>query len=199
MEVYIGIITKLLGEEDGKDPDLYQVEVDIPERGKGFKAFPLRGEVDEPRVGDVVVLRELDPDYHSYFLYEKLKENTFIGIRSRGKKIKITKDEIEIGVYKDNDSWYDTNNESEEPELDCSTASIKLTNTGDIIISSTSTITIDAENIHIQRGKLTLGAGSYVEKSPQGGPFWSGGKTAPPEGTPGISGNTIVIPGPSKG
>lgn len=192
MEVYIGVITKLLGEEDGKDPDLYQVEVDIPERGKGFKAFPLRGEVDEPRVGDVVVLRELDPDYHSYFLYEKLKENTFIGIRSRGKRIKITKDEIEIGVYKDNDEWFDMNVEDLAPPEMESFASIRITDEGEIIINAKK-ITINGNNISLKGGQLTLGAGAYAKASPKGGPFWCGGPIAPKAGTPNVSGNTLYI------
>ena len=84
METYFGVIAKVL------DPDLYTVEVDIPGEQERLKAFPFRGEVDEPRVGDVVFLREFDPIYHSYYLYEKLKENDFIGIRARGK--------IQIGI-----------------------------------------------------------------------------------------------------
>ena len=48
MEYSIGTITKIL------DPDLYTVEVDIPGRNQELRAFPKRGEVDEPRVGDVV-------------------------------------------------------------------------------------------------------------------------------------------------
>lgn len=191
MEVYIGVITKLLGKDDGKDPDLYQVEVDIPERGKGFKAFPLRGEVDEPRVGDVVVLRELDPEYHSYYLYEKLKENKFIGIRARGKKIKITKDEIEIGVYKDDDIWYDMNIADEEPTLNCF-ASIRITNEGEVIINANK-LTINGESINIKGGTLKLGSRARAIPSTKGGPFWCGGPVAPKAGTPNISGNTLQV------
>ena len=191
MEVYIGVITKLLGEEDGKDPDLYQVEVDIPERGKGFKAFPIRGEVDEPLVGDVVVLRELDSKYHSYFLYEKLKENKFIGIRARGKKIKITKDEIEIGVYKDDDVWYDKNVADEEPALNCF-ASIRITNEGEVIIKANK-LTLNGENINIKGGTLKLGNSARAIPSATGGPFWCGGPVAPQAGTPNISGNTLQV------
>jgi hypothetical protein len=191
MEVYIGVITKLLGKDDGKDPDLYQVEVDIPERGKGFKAFPLRGEVDEPRVGDVVVLRELYPEYHSYYLYEKLKENKFIGIRARGKKIKITKDEIEIGVYKDDDIWYDMNIADEEPTLNCF-ASIRITNEGEVIINANK-LTINGESINIKGGTLKLGSRARAIPSAKGGPFWCGGPVAPKAGTPNISGNTLQV------
>ena len=192
MEVYIGVITKLLGEDDGKDPDLYQVEVDIPERGKGFKAFPLRGEVDEPRVGDIVVLRELDPEYHSYYLYEKLKENKFIGIRARGKRIKITKDEIEIGVYNDNEEWFDMNVEDLSPPEMESFASIKITDEGEVIINAKK-ITINGDNISLKGGQLTLGAAAYAKASPKGGPFWCGGPVTPKAGTPNVSGNILYI------
>ena len=207
MEVYIGVITKIL------DPDLYQVEVDIPERGKGFKAFPLRGEVDEPRVGDVVVLRELDPDYHSYFLYERLKENKFIGIRARGKKIKITEDFIEIGIYEDNDSWNDRvplekQDMTEEEKIrvlevekeggdpsPSSEAHIRLKKNGDIEIYTPTTLTINGGQIKIKGGTLELPRGTVVNPDANGGPFWAGNinKTAPMQGTPMISGNILNL------
>lgn len=187
MEVYIGVIKKIL------DADLYHVEVDIPERGKGFKAYPLRGEVDEPRVGDIVFLRELDPDYHSYYLYEKLKENKFIGIRAKGKKIKITESEIEIGVYNENSEWYDNQDENiEDPTPECF-ASIKITDSGRIEINTSGEIKING-SIKMTGGKLTLGSGAWaVSDLESGGPFWCGGPTAPPAGTPGISGRTLFL------
>ena len=207
MEVYIGVIKKIL------DADLYHVEVDIPERGKGFKAYPLRGEVDEPRVGDIVFLRELDPDYHSYYLYEKLKENKFIGIRARGKKIKITEDFIEIGVYEDNDSWNDSiplenQDMSEEERIrvlevekeggdpsPSSEAHIRLKKNGDIEIYTPSTLTINGGQIKIKGGTLELPRGTIVNPDADGGPFWAGNtnKTAPMQGTPMISGNILNL------
>lgn len=100
METFFGVITEIL------DKDLYTIRVDIPDRNVDLKAFPLRGEVDEPRVGDLVFLREIDPIYHSYYLYEKVKENKFIGIRSRGKRIKINEERIEIGIFDpSNENW----------------------------------------------------------------------------------------------
>ena len=207
MEIYIGVITKIL------DKELYQIEVDIPERGKGFKAYPLRGEVDEPRVGDAVFLRELDPDYHSYFLYERLKENKFIGIRARGKKIKITEDFIEIGVYEDNDSWNDSiplenQDMSEEERIrvlevekeggdpsPSSEAHIRLKKNGDIEIYTPSTLTINGCQIKIKGGTLELPRGTIVNPDADGGPFWAGNtnKTAPMQGTPMISGNILNL------
>lgn len=149
METFIGVITKIL------DPELYQVEVDIPERNMGLNAFPLRGEVDEPRVGDIVFLRELDSVYHSYYLYEKLKENKFIGIRALGKKIKITKEEIEIGVYDMSDeSWYDASDgQISTPECTSwiridskGNIKIEMEGSGDIHLTGDSSIKVDGSS-----------------------------------------------------
>ena len=142
MNTFFGIIAKVL------DQDLYTIEVDIPGEGERLRAFPLRGEVDEPRVGDVVFVREVDPNYHSYYLYEKLKENDFIGIRARGKKIWINKDEfIQIGIYPPdaNNStgaksfpdtvageWYDDKS-GKNPTPDC-TSWVKIDKEGNIDI-----------------------------------------------------------------
>lgn len=124
MKKAFGVITEIL------DPDLYTILVDIPGENTELKAFPKRGEVDEPRVGDVVWLEELDPQFHSYYLYEKLKENNFIGIRARGKIIKFSQEEISIGIIDPGDeSWYDDNSgKSTTPEP---TSYHKLTSSGD--------------------------------------------------------------------
>jgi hypothetical protein len=187
METYIGVITKIL------DKDLYQVEVDIPEQDAGLQAFPLRGEVDEPRVGDVVFLRELDPEYKSYYLYEKLKENSFIGFRAMGKKVKITEEAIEMGVYSDNDEWYDENGGNEStPE---SFAYIKLNKEGEIEIKGTKitfNVTGGGDISFMGPGTLTINGGRAIP-SGEGGPFWSGPAAAPPSGTAGISGNKITL------
>lgn len=190
METYIGVITKIL------DKELYQVEVDIPERNKGLKAFPLRGEVDEPRVGDVVFLREVDPVYHSYYLYEKLKENNFIGIRARGKKIKITKKEIQIGVFNDNDEWYDSTDPEAQGSMDDMSprpfAFISIDEAGNIKMRGSS-LTVHIEgDIKITKGTFHAG-NARVTPSATGGPFWAGAPTLPPAGTPEISGSDITF------
>lgn len=127
MEYSIGTITKIL------DPDLYTVEVDIPGRNQELRAFPKRGEVDEPRVGDVVVLLELDPTYKSYYLYEKLKENSFIGIRSRGKIIKMTESELTIGIFDPASEYNDKQEKDTTPEP---TSWIKIDKLGNINIKA---------------------------------------------------------------
>lgn len=131
MKCFVGVISKII------DPDLYTIEVEIPEENIELKAFPIRGEVDEPRVGDVVFLRELDPIYHSYYLYEKLKENDFIGIRSRGKLVKMDQNEITIGIFDPSDeSWYDDNSGSDQTPK--ATSWIKIDSDGNIDINAES-------------------------------------------------------------
>lgn len=93
MESFFGVVSRIL------DQDLYHIEVDVPGEDIKLRAFPKRGEVDEPRVGDVVIVTEFDPLYHSFSLYEKLKENEFIGIRARGKKIWMNEEFIQVGIY----------------------------------------------------------------------------------------------------
>lgn len=92
-KIFTGTITEII------DPVLYQIKVNIPGIVEDILAFPVRGEIDEPRVGDFVLLRSLDPVFNSYFLYQKLKENDYIGFRSNGKMVDITPDYITIGIF----------------------------------------------------------------------------------------------------
>lgn len=123
-EIIIGTITELVDDENYAK-DLYVVKVDIPGTNKGLYAFPKRSEIDEPRVGESVILTEIDPVWHSYYIYEKIKENDFIGIRSRGKVIKFHEEEITIGIDSAmDDSWLDDNSGADNtPE---STSWIKI-------------------------------------------------------------------------
>lgn len=175
MEYSIGTITKIL------DPDLYTVEVDIPGRNQELRAFPKRGEVDEPRVGDVVVLLELDPTYKSYYLYEKLKENNFIGIRSRGKMIKMTESELTIGIFDPASEYNDKQEKDTTPEP---TSWIKIDKSGNINIKTDGKLgltvegsaeieckgsaTIKAPNVKITGGKLETKGTAGTDMS---GPF----------------------------
>lgn len=175
MEYSIGTITKIL------DPDLYTVEVDIPGRNQELRAFPKRGEVDEPRVGDVVVLLELDPTYKSYYLYEKLKENSFIGIRSRGKMIKMTESELTIGIF---DPASEYNDKQEKDTTPKPTSWIKIDKSGNINIKAGGKLgltiegsaeieckgsaTIKAPSVKITGGKLETKGTAGTD---MGGPF----------------------------
>jgi hypothetical protein len=163
IDLLVGKIEKVL------DKDLYTVTVDIPGYQRNLKAFPKRGEVDEPREGDVVILTELDPEYKSFYLYEKLKENKFIGIRARGKVLQMNEEEITIGIFDPNDdSWFDDPKDNEgkkEP-----TSYIKVDKNGNIKISAEQNtnvdiqgkcdITISGETTINANGKLTVNAQS---------------------------------------
>ena len=89
IDLFIGRITKVIDREE------YQVEVEIPGYGKELPAVPLsRVEMDEPVEGNLVIIMSLDPYHHDVNFYTKLKENKFVGIRSNGKVIDMTKDYI---------------------------------------------------------------------------------------------------------
>lgn len=210
---YTGVIVEVT------DKTLYEIVVDIPGVIQNVKAYPMRGEIDEPRVGDVVLLKSLDPVFQSYYLYQKLKENDFIGIRSNGKMVDITPDYIQIGIF-DIDTEFNDNGEEYRPKLK---DWIKLDKDGnlDINLRKNSTINImgDQENnynsnlsIKIQgdanltvlgtttvqstkieiKGPGTLKCQGTVIPSETGGPFIAV-PTAPPPGTPMISGDTIIL------
>lgn len=153
-ELYIGKISKIL------DLDLYTVEVDIPGYNEALPAFPKRGEVDEPRVGDIVLLTELDPLYKSYYLWEKLKENSFIGIRARGKVLRMSEEEISLGIFDPSDeSWYDKN-DGEDPTPE-STSWLKIDKDGNIDINAEGDQKINITG----NSEITIGGDSKVDIS----------------------------------
>jgi len=84
---YIGKISEIL--EDG-----FSVRVVIPGicEDLGMPALPERGELDEPKVGDIVIIEELDPVFGSVLLYRKIKQNKFHGLRFHGKAISFDDD-----------------------------------------------------------------------------------------------------------
>ena len=109
---YSGTIVEIL------DKVLYEIKVDIPGLKTGVTAYPMRGEVDEPRVGDFVFLKCLDPVFQSYYLYHKIKENDFIGFRSNGKMVDITPDYIQIAIFDpSNEEWNDFSENTETDGL----------------------------------------------------------------------------------
>lgn len=172
VELRIGTITKIL------DKDLYTIEVDIPGFQKGVKAFPRRGEVDEPRINDVVVLTELDPDYRSYYLYEKLKENKFIGIRSRGKILQMNEEEVILGIF-DNGSWVDRTEDIKPTsyiKVDKS-GNVEIVGEGNINVKISGTTNIEAG------GNVTVNAKSQVTITGGGTVKMAG--SAVPSTTPG--------------
>ena len=107
---YSGTIVEIV------DKVLYEIKVDIPGLKTGVTAYPMRGEVDEPRVGDFVFLKCLDPVFQSYYLYHKIKENDFIGFRSNGKMVDITPDYIQVAIFNPSDEeWNDFSENTSTP------------------------------------------------------------------------------------
>ena len=124
---YLGTVLKVLD-----PPDLYKILIDLPGLSKEAEAFPMRGELDEPRPGDQVLVRDVDPIYHSFYLYSKLKDDDFIGFRSRGKMIQMTENELNISIFDPSETYEE--NEKEIPKKIKS--SIKIYNNGDIEVSN---------------------------------------------------------------
>ena len=101
-QYFIGTVVSIDGHDKLKNSmEYHEIIVDIPGVIQGVKAFPEMTEIDEPKVGDQVLLLSLDPLYNSYFIYRKLKENDFIGFRASGKMVDITPDYITVGVFKE--------------------------------------------------------------------------------------------------
>lgn len=185
-EYYLGTIVEII------DPVLYQVRVDIPGVFEGVKAFPVRGEIDEPRVGDFVLLRSFDPIYHSYFLYQRLKENNFIGFRSNGKMIDITPDFIEMCIFDPEEEWNDDQEDSKHQPTP--TTWVMLDKDGNLDISlngDNSKININCSgNANIQvNGNVKLWSGENIEIEA------TGNLTLKSENTLNLQGKTIKFSG----
>lgn len=201
---YLGKIVEV------EDRLLYKIWVSIDTVVDRAPAFPLRGEVDEPKVGDQVLLYCIDNVFGSVYLYSKLKEDDFIGFRSNGKLISITPESITMKVYEGDDyesvkSEITMTNDGSitiksdnkidviaTSDVSISTDSnINITAEADITIKSTGTTTINSPDV-VVKGPGTMTVDGTVMPSATGGPFIAV-TTAPPPGTPMISGNTIIL------
>ena len=151
---YLGVVKAVTPDDDDRiknDKEWHEIIIDIPGIIQGVTAFPFRDELDEPKIDDKVLVLDVDPLYHSYFLYRKLKEDGFIGFRSSGKMVSITPDEIVIGVFgPDDNGEYPEYKEDEipncNPEDDGSgdgMAYLKMTKEGDIDIKTKGKCTIN--------------------------------------------------------
>lgn len=177
-QYYTGTVVEVL------DPVLYKIKVDIPGLSIGVEAFPMRGELDEPRVGDFVLLRSLDPIYNSYYLYQKIKENDFIGIRSNGKIVDITPDYIMLGIF-DPTAEYNDKAENYRPDTDGNsmvTDWIKLDKEGNLTINLRSNSSINI----VSDSTVKIGSNSNIEVSGNSDLKVNGNCTAK------VSGNTVI-------
>ncbi len=142
VEFFLGVVkNRVEDSENNITKEDFIILADIPGIAEDVKAFPTKDNLDEPKVGDQVLLTSYDSFYHSYFTYRKLKENDFIGFRAAGKMIDITPDKITIGVFDEsNDSYKD----NERP--DCSKyCSIEMDKDGNITIHAQNNLTINIE------------------------------------------------------
>lgn len=160
---YAGTITEVL------DTVLYEIKADIPGIAEGIKAYPMRGEIDEPRVGDFVMLKCLDPTFQSYYLYQKIKENDFIGFRSNGKMVDITPDYIQLAIFDSGTEYNDAEGYRPEPtnwiKLDSegnidinltTNSTIKIAGDSTVEVSGNSTVTISGDSNVTVSGSTTL-------------------------------------------
>ena len=104
----------------------FVIKANIPEVIDNVTCYPLRSNIDEPKIGDLVLIRDLDPEYHSYFVYEKVNENDFTGIRCKGKMIDITDESLKIGIFDEGDF--------KDNERPANTSWIELKEDGDLDI-----------------------------------------------------------------
>lgn len=153
---YLGIVVAVDNHELlTKSKEHREIIADVPGVIEGILAYPKSSELDEPKVGDPVILECLDPIHNSYFTYYKLKENNFIGIRAAGKMISITPDNITIGIF-DKDTSY---SDDEIPE---SKTTIKIDSDGNIEVVSENNIHVTSNNdINIEsKGNISIDAGN---------------------------------------
>lgn len=179
-QIYLGVVSKILGDTEEERLE-FRIEADIPGVIKGINAFPRRDVLDEPKVGDPIILMSLDPEYNSYYLYWKLKENDFTGFRACGKEFSITPDHILIEVYdkktweKPDDRKYEDGEEITNSKQEL-ISSIEMKDSGEITMKNKmeTTVTIkdtgDVEvltkghnmTVNLGGGTITLANGTVV-------------------------------------
>lgn len=152
---YLGVVVAVDNHELlTKSKEHREIVADVPGVIEGILAYPKSSELDEPKVGDPVILECLDPIHNSYFTYYKLKENNFIGIRAAGKMISITPDDITIGIF-DKESSYKDNEVPEAKtiiKIDAE-GNIKVVSEGEINVNSGGNVNIETSgNISIDAG-----------------------------------------------
>ena len=139
------------------DPVLYHIKVDIPGIASKVPAFPMRGEVDQPRVGDFVLLRSLDPVFKSYYLYQKIKENNYIGFRSNGKMVDITPEYITVAIFDPETVYSDSVRDDSFRPIPTDWLKIDKNGNLEVFLRENSNITITGNS------KVTINIDSAVE------------------------------------
>lgn len=136
---YIGEVIEVCSDEHSKEHHL--IKAKVPGVFDEIRAYPKAGELDEPCVGDQVLLLCLDPYWFSYFIYSKLKESDFIGFRSSGKMLDITPDAMTLSVYGEEQNTHLV----ERPRKDIKSY-IEMEDSGNINIYAKDTIEVNNGN-----------------------------------------------------
>lgn len=140
---YIGTITYVESDPLGlltKDKLYHEAVVSVPGVFENVLAFPARTNLDEPKVGDLVVVCSWDPIYNSYCTYEKLKENDFVGFRSNGKMVQINHEKIVVGVFDESTEYKDDDVPDVSP-----IAHLEMDKSGNITVHAAANITVNGD------------------------------------------------------
>ena len=165
---YIGTVTYVENDPLGlltKDKLYLEAVVAVPGVFENVLAFPGRNQLDEPKVGDLVVVRSWDPIYNSYCTYEKLKEDDFVGFRASGKMVQINHDKIVVGVFDESEQYKD----DEIPDVS-KLAHLEMDNEGNIEVHAAKNITVngDADCTITIKGNANLKVEGNVEADVKG-------------------------------
>lgn len=164
-QFFIGTITDILDKEE------WVVEFTVPGVISKGKAFPYRGELDEPQIGNVIEVHSYDPDFGSYFLYRKLKEGKFNGFRCNGKIVDMTPEKIKIGIGAQGNSadpddfhpslttWMEMDNKGNMKVYSGGDGNIEIVAAGDLTIKAGGNINIEG-NVNV-KGNFTYGGGTF--------------------------------------
>jgi hypothetical protein len=140
---YIGTVTYVESDPLGlltKDKLYHEAVVSVPGVFENVLAFPARTNLDEPKVGDLVVVCAWDPAYNSYCTYEKLKEDDFVGFRSSGKMVQINHDKIVVGVFDEETEYKDP----EAPDVS-KLAHLEMDKEGNITVHAAKNLTVNGD------------------------------------------------------
>ena len=141
---YIGTITYVESDPLGlltKDKLYHEAVVSVPGVFENVLAFPARTNLDEPKVGDLVVVCSWDPVYNSYCTYEKLKENDVVGFRAHGKMVQINHDKIVVGVFDEGIEYKDDDVPDVSP-----IAHLEMDKSGNITVHAAKDITVEGDS-----------------------------------------------------
>jgi hypothetical protein len=184
IDVYLGVVTNVIKqptkslekpgdphEEDmlsGHDALEHMIIAAVPGVYEHLRALPEKSNLDEPKIGDKIIIYVWDTVYNSYNTYRKLQENDIVGVRAHGKIIDIHHDYIKIGVFDETKKY----KEDERPDTPIS--HIIMDKDGNIDIHCTKDCTINVE------GQCTIKAAKKLTTT---SPIWQGNNgTVPPTG-----------------